>query len=63
MASVYIFTTHNNPIEPTTELVPLYRLSYQGNYTGNNPLNVDHAYATEERYQAVFNGTAISRMV
>jgi subtilisin family serine protease len=48
MASVYIFTTHNNPVDPATELVPLYRLSYQGNYTGSNPLNVDHTYATEE---------------
>lgn len=48
MASVYIFTTHNNPVDPATELVPLYRLSYQGNYTGSNPLNVDHTYTTEE---------------
>lgn len=48
-ASVYIFTTHNNPVDPANELVPLYRLSYQGNYTGSNPLNVDHTYTTEKR--------------
>jgi subtilisin family serine protease len=47
-ADAYIFTTHRNPINPERELVPLYRLSYQGNYTGNNPSNVDHIYTTEQ---------------
>jgi subtilisin family serine protease len=47
-ADAYIFTTHRNPFNPELELVPLYRLSYQGNYTGNNPMNVDHVYTTEQ---------------
>lgn len=53
-ASVYIFTTYNNPIDSTSELVPLYRLSYQGNYTGTNALNVDHTYTTEQRGVEIF---------
>jgi serine protease len=47
-ASVYIFTTYNNPLDPENELVPLYRLSNQGNYTGSNPRNIDHTYTTEQ---------------
>jgi serine protease len=48
MASVFIFTTHRNPINPGSDLVPLYRLSYQGNFLGTNPLHVDHVYTTEQ---------------
>jgi subtilisin family serine protease len=55
MASVYIFTTHNNPVDPSNELVPLYRLSYQGTDNSNtNHQNVDHTYATEEREIKLF---------
>ena len=46
-ASVYIFTTHNHPFVQGSELVPLYRLSFQGT-NGSNNLNVDHTYATEQ---------------
>jgi subtilisin family serine protease len=56
MASVYIFTTNDNPLDPAEpeneseeiRLVPLYRLSYQGNYTGSNHRNIDHTYTTEQ---------------
>ncbi|MEL0583844.1 MAG: S8 family serine peptidase [Candidatus Thiodiazotropha sp. (ex. Lucinoma kazani)] len=46
-ASVYILTTHNDPLNEGREIVPLYRLSYQGAH-GSNNLNVDHAYTTEQ---------------
>ncbi|MBI5101986.1 MAG: S8 family serine peptidase [Nitrospirae bacterium] len=46
-ASVYIFSTGNVPFEGASPLVPLSRLSYQGNYTGNNPSHVDHIYAVD----------------
>jgi hypothetical protein len=54
-ASVYIFTTNDNPLvdgEPDQEdqgnrLVPLYRLSYQGT-KGSNTRNIDHTYATSQ---------------
>jgi hypothetical protein len=44
-ASVFILTTHNNPFNPNSELVPLYRLSRQTT-NGANERNVDHTYAT-----------------
>jgi serine protease len=55
-ASVYIFTTHNNPFEPGVDLVPLYRLSWKcGDYTpyppvlcNTNPNHVDHTYTADE---------------
>lgn len=56
-ADVYIFTTHRNPFNPESELVPLYRLSYQGNYSGNNPSNVDHVYTTEQAGVEVFESS------
>jgi serine protease len=54
-ASVYIFTTNDNPLvegEPEEEdqasrLIPLYRLSYQGK-KGGNTRNIDHTYATSQ---------------
>jgi subtilisin family serine protease len=46
-ASAYIFTTHRNPFNPEKNLVPLYRLSYQGSHAGN-ARNLDHAYTTEQ---------------
>ena len=45
-ASFYVFTTHRTPIAGS-ELVPLYRLSYQAP-TSSNAYNVDHAYATQQ---------------
>lgn len=48
LAAAYLFTTHRNPFSPDKELVPLYRLSYRGDTTGNNPLNMDHVYTTEQ---------------
>jgi hypothetical protein len=47
-AAAYIFTTYQNPYRSSHSLSPLYRLSYQGDYTGNNPLNVDHVYTTSK---------------
>jgi hypothetical protein len=48
VALAYILTTHNNPLIPNSELVPLYRLSHQTT-NGANELNVDHTYATLQR--------------
>ena len=42
-ASVYILTTESNMTGSYTWLVPLYRMSYVNNYTGNQ----DHTYTTE----------------
>jgi subtilisin family serine protease len=54
-ASVYIFTTNDNPLvdgeqnqeDQGNRLVPLYRLSYQGT-KGSNTRNIDHTYATSQ---------------
>lgn len=55
-ASVYVLTTANNPTAISTILVPLYRLSYQGNYTGTNPSHIDHTYATDSSGIAAYTG-------
>jgi serine protease len=55
MASVYIFTTHNNPVDPATELVPLYRLSRQV-VNGSNQNNINHTYTTEQAGIDLFEG-------
>jgi hypothetical protein len=46
-ASVYILTTHKNPVHPYIDLVPLYRLSRQRAHSWITN-NVDHAYATTQ---------------
>ena len=46
-AEVYVFTTDRNPLISTEDLVPLYRLSYQG-ANGANSLNLDHVYTTSQ---------------
>jgi hypothetical protein len=49
MASVYIFTTHNDPVNQGNELTPLYRLSSAGlNPSTGNQENVDHVYAVSQ---------------
>lgn len=47
LASVYIFTTEHNPVDPSIDLKPLYRLSYQGG-TSTNPDDLDHFYTTSQ---------------
>jgi serine protease len=46
-ASAYILTTHTNPFTHQSDLVPLYRLSFQGAHD-SNVNNVDHTYATNQ---------------
>jgi hypothetical protein len=53
-ADVYIFTTHRNPFNPEQDLVPLYRLSYTGNYTGGNLRDVNHTYATDPARVSIY---------
>lgn len=47
-AQVYVFTTHRTPPGINSDLIPLYRLSYQGDNAGTNPLNLDHTYTTSQ---------------
>ena len=47
LASAFILTTHTNPFNPNSELVPLYRLSRQTQHSWNTR-NVDHTYATQQ---------------
>lgn len=53
LAEVFVFTTQNNPIQPSQPLVPLYRLSYVG-ANGANTENVDHVYTTEQAGIALY---------
>lgn len=55
VAEVYIFTTKHNPVTPSQELVPLYRLSYQGS-NGSNTRNTDHVYTTEQTGITAYEG-------
>jgi serine protease len=53
-AQVWIFTTPQDPVNPSIPLVPLYRLSYKcGDTTGNPactryPYHTDHTYTTDQ---------------
>ncbi len=55
LAEVYIFTTKHNPIIPHQDLVPLFRMSYQG-VNGSNGLNTDHVYTTEQAGITAYEG-------
>lgn len=50
-AEVWLFTTHNNPMVPSVELMPLYRLSWKcgdggASVCASKPNHVSHFYTT-----------------
>ncbi|MGK3987429.1 S8 family serine peptidase [Sorangium sp. So ce136] len=52
-AAVFVFTTNHNPLTGARDLVPLYRMSYVGDWAGNAD-HRDHTYTTDARGIAAY---------